>query len=95
MSELIIGCEIDSCGQFVWTSARELHITKSGSYKIKVVSDPEALFEYEDIQPKDFEGLNKAEVIEKFKKSCLNIYTCEGAFSVEDLKKEGNDIRFY
>ena len=95
MSELVIGCEIDNCGQFVWTSVRELHITKKGNYKVKVLSDPNSLFEWKDIRGKDFEGLSQSEAIIKFKNACLAIYTCEGEFSVEGLKKDGNDIRFY
>lgn len=95
MSVLLVGCEIDDCGQHVWTSARELRITNKGNYKIKVVSDPSGLFELEDITPKDFSGLNKLEAIQKFKTACIEIYTCGGEFSIDQLRREGNNIRFY
>ena len=95
MSDLIIGCEIGDCGQHIWTSARELRITKKGNYKIKVISDPNSLFDLNDIKSKDFKGLNKSDAIQKFKTACIEVYTCGGAFSIDQLKLEGNDIRFY
>ena len=95
MSELVIGCEMDNCGQFIWTSIRELRVTKKGKYKIKVISDPNSYFEWNDITGKDFDGLNKSEMIKKFKNACLAIHTCEGEYSLEYLKENGYDIRFY
>ena len=95
MSDLIIRCEIDDCGQHVWTSARELRVTRKGNFEIKIISDPSSLFDLDDINSEDFIGLSKAEVIQKFKNSCVEVYTCGGIFSIDQLKRKGNDIRFY
>lgn len=95
MSKLLITCEIDDCGQFIWTSCCKLYVTDKINFSIEIISDPQSIFCWDNTIINEFSGLNESEAIEKFKRICINLYTCEGSFSIDEMKDEGNEIRFF
>ena len=95
MSELVIGCEIDNSGQYVWTSAIELRLTVKGNYRIKIISDPYEAFESSEISSSKFTGMTRSSARKLFNELCYAVYTLDGEFSLEYLVSQGDIIRFY
>lgn len=77
-------CHISTC---------ELQQDEFENYSIKVISDPNGIFEDFEI---DIEKSNNlGESIFYFEKECLNRFTCFGEFSLEFIKAEhGDEIKF-
>ena len=90
-SNVLLTCRISNG---IYTSECSLIRASAIKYAIEVINDPLAVFEDFELQSRQFDHIKSQKVVDMFKEICLDAYTCHGSFSIEEVRRNGEEIEF-
>ena len=90
-SNLMLTCRISNG---IYTSECCLIRVSAIKYAIEVINDPLAVFEEFELRSRQFDHMKPQKVMDMFKEICLDAYTCNGSFSMEEVRQNGEEIEF-